>query len=292
MKKYFIVPVILSLSMLSWAQEKKDLFDVKKSGAELEIMKGILSTTISYAAQSEHKNTWRLNTSGMNACYLAGQGAVFLIPTATFRSMELTPFLNGQDINLDLDLSNLKEQMHLLALKSQKLAAENESRIAELYQRELGAGSESGTGSGTGSGKGNGSPPQPPAPPAPPQPPAPPAPPQIDLDQIRKRVEEYKQGMNKSREEAAAKQAKFLKSLEEISSHLIEALANYGDSLTQVKSGEYINLIFQTDLFDADLGRTKTQYNIISAQKSWITDYKAGRITLDNFKQKVLQYTE
>ncbi|HTY63879.1 MAG TPA: hypothetical protein VMG30_16650, partial [Acidobacteriota bacterium] len=85
---------------------------------------------------------------------------------------------------------------------------------------------------------------------------------------------------------------KFLESLKEIRVYLIEALANYGDSLTQVKPGEYVNLILYTDAFDSDTSKMKTRHDIISAQKSWITDYKAGRITLDNFKQKVLQYTE
>jgi len=99
--------------------------------------------------------------------------------------------------------------------------------------------------------------------------------------------------MKMDREEAAANQQKFLENLKEIRVLLIEALANYGDSLTQVKPGEYINLILARDSFDNnDSGRMKTRHDIISAQKSWITDYKAGRITLDNFKQKVLQYTE
>ena len=99
--------------------------------------------------------------------------------------------------------------------------------------------------------------------------------------------------MKKSREEAAASQQKLLENLKEIRVYLVEALANYGDALTQVKSNEYINLILSTNTFDdTDSGRMKTRHDIISAQKSWITDYKAGRITLDNFKQKVLQYTE
>jgi hypothetical protein len=35
-----------------------------------------------------------------------------------------------------------------------------------------------------------------------------------------------------------------------------------------------------------------SRYDTISVQKSWITDYKAGRLTVDAFKQKVLQYAE
>ena len=156
MKKYFIViPIILGLGVLSWAQGSKDLFDAKKSEAELEIMKGILSTTISYIAQNQQKDAWRLNASNINAYYLVGQGAMFVIPTSTLRSIQLTPFLNGQDIRLNLDLSKLKEQTQTIELFAQKQAA-------QLSQSGIGAGQGAGIGSGVGPGLA-----APPAPPAP-----------------------------------------------------------------------------------------------------------------------------
>ena len=110
------------------------------------------------------------------------------------------------------------------------------------------------------------------------------------MKSFERKWREYQARIKKSREEAEANREKFLESLKEIRMPLIEALANYGDSLTTVKPGEYINLV----LIDGHLrfGRMKTRHDIISAQKSWITDYKAGRLTLENFKQKVLQYTE
>jgi hypothetical protein len=87
--------------------------------------------------------------------------------------------------------------------------------------------------------------------------------------------------------------------LSEVKVHLIEALANHGDSLTHVKSDEHINLILTPDrggymiiggtFGDAD---DRPRHEIISVQKSLITDYKAGRLTLDGFRQKVLQYND
>jgi hypothetical protein len=292
MKKYFIViPIILSLGVLSWAQGSKDPFDAKKSEAELEIMKGILSTTLSYVAQNHQKDAWRLNASNMSSFYLIGQGAVFVIPTSKLRSIELTPFLNGRDIKLNLDMSKLDEQTRFVGLFAQKQATDTEKMVAELSKSAIGAGQGSGAGPGIGSGVGPGLA----APPAPPKPPAPPAPlaaPQVDREELRKKVEEYQIEIKKSREEAAANQEKLIESLTGIRVFLIEALANYGDSLTQVKPGEYINLVLCTDSFDSTFGRMKTRHDVISAQKSWITDYKAGRISLDSFKQKALQYTE
>lgn len=312
MKKYFIIAVILGFGMLCRAQGSRDRFDSKKSTAELEIMKGILSTTISYAEQNGHEDMWNINTSGMSAYYLVGQGAVFVIPTSPFRSINLAPFLSGQNANLSLELSKMYQQTRLTALEAQRKAAELEKQAAELSKRGIASGLGSGVGPGTGNSNGNGAatatrpsppappkPPSPPAPPTPPSPPAPPAPPQTNAAEIQKTdaeyqraVAEYRQAIKKSQEKAAANQEKFLESLKEIRPPLIEALANYGDSLTQVKPEEYVNIVLQKDLFSADQGRGKESLDIISAKKSWITDYKAGRITLENFKQKVLQYTE
>jgi hypothetical protein len=311
MKKYFIVIfIVLGLGVLSWAQASKDLFDARKSESELEIMKGILRTTLSYAEQNQQNKAVQFGTPYLSAYYLVGQGATFVIPTSSLRRTDLTPFLNGQNIKLALDLSRVKEQSQQMALEARQQAAEIKwatQALMKTYAAEpdsgigpgIGSGKGSGVGSGTGSGKGSGTkvppiPPAPPAQPAPPTPPAPPAPPQTDSQDVFKKMEVYQAVLKKSREEAATDQQKFLESLKRLREPLIEALANYGDSLTQVKPGEYINLILsREDSLDImDYGSAKTRHDIISAQKSWITDYKAGRISLDTFKQKVLQYTE
>ena len=101
--------------------------------------------------------------------------------------------------------------------------------------------------------------------------------------------------MKKSRQETEADNQKLLENLKKVRVDLIETLANYGDSLTTVKPNEYISLILVTETPDSTLGRlggAKERHDVISAQRSWITDYKAGRLSLDGFKQKVLQYTE
>ena len=132
--------------------------------------------------------------------------------------------------------------------------------------------------------------PFPPTPPAPPAPPAVPKPPQINHEDLQKTVEKLRAEVKKSREEAEEVRKKSLETLAEIKKHLIEAVANYGDSMTTVKADEYINLVFLPDSFGPVM--LGTRYEVISAQKSWITDYKTGKLSLDDFKQKVLQYTE
>ena len=234
MKKYFIVIIlILGLGVLSWAQGSKDLFDAKKSEAELEIMKGILSTTISYTAKTYQKDPWRINLSNINAYYLVGQGAAFVIPTSALRPINLAIDFSRELPTAD-QLARLREQNRLVELKAVALSGRATESI-------IGTAVGSGVGSGIGSGIGPGLA-APPAPPKPPAPPAPSVPPQVDREELRKQVEEYQLAIKRSREESSAIQERFLESLKEIRVYLIEALANYGDSLTTVKPGEYINL--------------------------------------------------
>ena len=92
-----------------------------------------------------------------------------------------------------------------------------------------------------------------------------------------------------------ARQAEYESNLEMAKYKLIETLANYGDSLTTVQSGEYINLIFTANNYTTGIystvSRRQATREVISARKSWITDYKAGKLSLDDFVNKVLRYT-
>jgi hypothetical protein len=105
MKKHLARFLVIScLAAFSWAQGKVDLFDIGKSQQELEIMKGILGTTLSFVAQNLQRQsastsgTSKVNTpfgpvavstpwrsSNMHAFYLYGQGAVFVFPTSSLR---------------------------------------------------------------------------------------------------------------------------------------------------------------------------------------------------------------
>jgi hypothetical protein len=306
-KKLAAILFILGVAIFSWAQAPKDIFDGKKSQAEMDIMKGILSTTLSYVTQGQKVDPWRFNTSSISAYYLYGQGAVFEIPTSVFRR-SYSGIFAGAVFNPEMS-----ESLQQLNEHSKEL----EVKVAELAQRYK-TSVVVGTGAGVGSGKAatkiglsNEAAPAAPVPPLPPAPPATPAVPapqpapfvspnpsaspmpfKVDREELRKKIEEYQAKIKKSREEADADREKFLQSLNEIKGYLVETLANYGDSLTTVKPNEYINLVLSTDSLDSDFGNRKPRHDVISVQKSWITDYKAGRLSLDVFKQKVLQYTE
>jgi hypothetical protein len=301
MKKYIAGFIIITfLGAVSWGTAqgtKTELFDVTKAQQEIEIMKGILSTTLSFVAQSLQKQpttgargvatpfgayspSWRV--SNMNAFYLYGQGVVFVIPTSGLR-------LAGSRNMLALaDLDNMTADM---ARASAELA--RASREFAVAGRGTGSGVVGGVSGAVAGGAATGAAPKP-AQAA--TPPATPVPPQVNQEELRKKVAEAQERVKKSQAEAEANRAKFLASLSQIKVYLIEALANHGDSLTTVKPNEYLTLVISTDDYDGFMigeeGGSRTHREIISVQKSWITDYKAGRLTLDAFKQKALQYSE
>lgn len=312
MKKYLALTLIfLCLGTFCWAQgTKTTLFDVVKSQQEMEIMKQILGTTLSFVAQNIQRqqatgkvvstpfgpgvagrDTYRF--TNMNAFYLYGQGAVFVIPTSNLRF--------GGFGSMSFGMAGTRDLM------SAEREIEAASRQMDAAARALERGA--GTGITGGIAGGVSTPPPPPPPPATPQAvkpptatPAPAAPPAksapVSQDDLRKKVAEAQEKVKKVREDSEANRAKFLQSLGEIKSFLIEALANHGDSLTTVKPNEYITLVIMLDDFGdmnwygGDATGDRAHEEVVSVQKSWITDYKAGRLTLEAFKQKAIQYAQ
>lgn len=277
MKRYFASFLMVAcLASLSWAQGTKELFDARKCQEELEIMKGILGTTLSFIAQNAQRQAAgtastrtgtvlsRWGYSGINAFYLYGQGAVFVIPGSSLRGVSSFAYSDG--------LKALASAQARLVQESDQIAA-------------LAAGAGAGMGAGTATA----------APPKPSQAPKTPPPPQTQ-EELSKKLNEQLERAKKTSEDRLANREKLIKAIAEMKGYLLEALANYGDSLTTVKPNEYINVVISADDFDNIFvlnGDVETTHReVISVQKSWITDFKAGRLTLDAFKQRALQYNE
>ncbi len=321
--------LVASLGSFSWGSAqgaRTEPFDLKKSQQELQIMKGILSTTLSFVADdlrgreagaSSQRGdriyrTFEGNWGGANitAYYLYGQGATFIIPisalsaafsrgTFAFASTgfgDHPQFEYHFDIGEQMDQANMELEAATAALEAERDGLEAMTAQASGTVQSGGvAPATSAAGRGTGSGRGAGSgssqavvTPQPPPRPAPRAAGSPP-----NQEEMRKKLFQAQEQVKKRREEMEARRQKLLQSLDEVKGYLIEALANHGDSLTTVKANEYINIVITTDEglpFLSEEGTTSASKQVISVQKSWISDYKAGRLTLDAFKQKVLQY--
>ncbi|HYK91075.1 MAG TPA: hypothetical protein VE398_20045 [Acidobacteriota bacterium] len=327
MKRRFIsLMLVVSLGLVSWGTAQSGSsapFDVRKCQQELEIMRGILSTTLGFVANDIKgrqviasaggkretvlaNSWWSPNVSGY---YLHGQGAVFVVPMSALRGH--AGWLLGSEH--DGDYQVFSAQMEAAEAK----LAQSEAMLEALSQPTLpGGGVGVGVGSGTGSSVAGGvvggvpggvsggvvggvpggvpSPAAVQATPAPaPTPKA--AKPLANQDEIRRRLLEAQERVKQHREQSDAERQKLIEAVAQAKVYLIEALANHGDSLATVRPNEYLNLIITTDdggLFFAGADEPRARRQIISVQKSVITDYKAGRLSLDAFKQKVLQYEE
>jgi hypothetical protein len=345
--------LMISMGLLSWGAAqgaRPDLFDLKKSEQELEVMKGILTTTLNFFLKESRrastqkgerdedqvykdfpvKGPW--GGSRVSAFYLYGQGATFIIPVSTLRYAKAPVKVGALDadqlkLNAELDALQALQLEEQIATEQQfeaELAQLELNRVAETQEQQLAtlqnelsfllAGVPGGVAGGIPGGVGGGIPggvrgpakarPKPskpaaqvapPQPPQAPQPAAEPRSPQRE-EEVRKKLEDLQRNVVKRREMEEVKRKELLERLAQIKIYLIEALANHGDSLTHVKPNEYINLVLTAEDGDkwfklADSEGESSHREIMSVQKSVITEYKAGRLTLDAFKQKVLQYS-
>ena len=343
-KQHLCLIILITVALLSWKAtpgSQSQLFDLRKSRQELEIMKGILRTTLEFAAKElgtpdseTMKNKIYLNFGGLSnigAFYLYGQGAVFTIPTSSLhRSLNanlkavnlslaaLDKQLQDQNILLEGQLGNRIQEEMERAQEEVERAQEEMEGYQELNEDAFG-GVIGGVVGGVPGGVALVLPPEAPAPPQAPAapivhpvpivPPTPaalqaapqPKPPRAQTkvspekrEELRKRLAEAQEKVKKRQEQLELNQAKFREQLAEVKVYLIEALANHGDSLSVLKPNEYVNLILTDDSGEAffpGFGEPRNKREVISVQKSTITDYKAGRLSLDGFKQKVLDYS-
>ncbi len=318
MRRFFAVLILILNIGLLWSLAqgtRTDLFDQRKVDQEIEIMKGILGTTLDFAVRDmqssnatsanemgrlEHTLGWN-NISGF---YLYGQGATFIIPTSELA----IPWRRPGRIAMAMDLSHLDASVYSEAMASAQEAMEQaQAELVEVQEefrdqmeetaeaeREVQAAADTVAAA---------SPAPTPAPAVAPVAPARPArpaarvqpaqPPKPDQEALRKKLAQAQEKVKKRQEALEQRRQKFQEALAQLKVHLVEALASHGDSLTFVKPNEYINLVLSTDIGEAMVlgGGGGSQRDIVSVQKSVVSDYKAGRLTLEAFKQKVLQYS-
>ncbi len=287
MKKLFFICLMLALNLglVAWTLAqgpRSDLFDQKKVEQEMEIMKGILATTLDFATRellggekgdhsphAEFIGQWGI--SGVSAFYLYGQGATFMIPTSSLRLSRrggetlIAAYELAEPLVLHEDAMKDYQQALESAAELQRDLAEERAEVAALKAQAA----------------------------APAPRPEPKVKTKQSPEEIRKKIAEAQEKVKKRREEAEQRHQKFMEVLAQVKVHLVEALANHGDSLTFVKPNEYINLVLSTDEGAFLLGgqRRGSNREIISIQKSVVSDYKAGRVTLEGLRQKVLQYS-
>jgi len=270
MKKYSAVAlpliVIISLMPLGVLNGQPELFDQKKSRQELEIMEGILQTTLQFAlkevkSQNEPGKDEKLKPdfygeiggfSNIESFYLYGQGVIFIIPTASLQ--------NRSTLAGFVEYAALTDKSEFFQLAPGWPGSSPAPAIARRAEVDKSDSKQS---------EGN-------------------------QTEVRKRLSDAQERVKKRKEAEVSLRMKLDELLVRVKSSMIEALANYGDSLTQVKPNEYVTLIFSSERSShfkiMTAGENPRQQEIVSVQKSLITDHKAGRLSLESFKQKVLNY--
>jgi len=269
MRKYFYA-IFLSLLMALnvWAQGTNAPFDMAKTQKELEIMRGIFKTTLSFNPEDSQRNPI-FNLADIRFLYLTNQGVNFYVQNLGFSPPEMAwddirfqfdeAALHTNLEKLGVDLERMQERLKTQILSSEELYSQSE--IGEERKKALEA--------------------------------------RADIEDEKERIKQHKEAVEAQRaeilerqkemkqqiqvqkEKTAKQQEELRQKLSVVKESLIEAVANYGDSMTTVKPDEYINLIFDAS----------GQYEIVSIQKSWIKDYKAGKLTLDQFEEKAIQYS-
>jgi hypothetical protein len=266
MKKYIAALLaIFGIAAFLQIYGMEEPVNMKKSREEIEIMKGILETTLSYAAQNLSQQakpaastkaitvfgTRTIHSPMIHAFRLKGQGVVFTIPITSMPISDSSVFAG----NVGNELSRQIES----AIRSGEL-------LNQLWlTKDLQTIPQSPTGQDPSA--------------------------QKREELLKKKAEELQAKMQKRREEDQAKKEKMLRDMAEIKSRIIESLANYGDSFTTIKPDEYINFVL-TPGSGFSIEIEPSSYSAISIKRSWIADYKAGKLTLDSFKQKALNYSE
>ncbi|MBN2321719.1 MAG: hypothetical protein JXR49_21750 [Acidobacteria bacterium] len=263
-RSWYVISVFLLMGLTAWAQGVSAPFDMAKSEKELEIMRGIFKTTLSYDSDdSQGVNFFQF--AEIRYMYLEDQGANFFMKVLDFNPQEF-------NLNLGFDSSLLESRLKMTEENLKRLQENlkrNEQSVADFYfSRSESQDSDKDTVN--------------------------------EFNRAQQNYEKYITEAFSSAEEALTGKQEAMKQniqtqkamiekqqenrrpkMPEIKESLIEAVANYGDSLTVVKPDEYINLVFDTS----------GQYDIVSIQKSWIKDYKAGKLTLDQLKGKTIQYS-
>ena len=269
MNKYCLgIFLSLLMAMTVWAQGTNAPFDMAKTQKELEIMRGIFKTTLSFNPEDSQRDPI-FNLADIRFLYLPDQGVNFYVQNPGFFSPPIAwddikiqfdeAALHTDFEKLGIDLERMQERLKTQVLSLEELHSrsetdeekekalearsdiEDEKEIIKRQQKAV----------------------------------------EAQRAEILERQKEMKQQIQVQKEKTAKQQEERRQKLSVIKESLIEAVAGYGDSLTTVKSDEYINLVFDTS----------GQYDVVSIQKSWIRDYKAGRLTLDQLKAKAIQYS-
>ena len=262
------------------AQSETTPFDPAGLRQELEIMEGILHTTLKYALEESDSGP-RAFSRRTESFHLYGQGAVFVVNLPFRRSRDIVREVARQKRGIarqKRELSRIKnalgetEDPNILILKAQQQV------LTELASIEADAASDA---------------PPPTAPTWEPLPPAPPvafveqAPEQV-LEPLKERLQSLQNRLQVQQRQMEEHNAEIEKKMVDVEKALLEALSRHGGSFRSLSEGEFVTLILNQG--EKWLGRSPSQARVLVVPKSALMAFAADRIAWDAFLRQVVSY--
>jgi hypothetical protein len=288
----FLLVVMIAATGNLYAQ--KPDFDANLSQKEIEVMKSIISTSLSLVRQDSRGNESRgrrfgrfvafdgFSEGSVSGYYLYGQGVVFSIPFPCVSGKTTEEWEEAAARLADLSVDRAAEAETLyaeMALMQSQLELERQN--LEMWRLEEGQVL--------------------PAPPSPPEPPSPPDEPAVTSSrterdpearkkEMAKRIAKMKERLDESRQKSEEFRQQAEQERAVLREELVRVIATHGDSMTHVKDNEYINLLLRNNCEPFGWNRSDEKQTILSIKKSDVKAYRSGQITLDQFKAKILEY--
>ncbi len=263
---------------------------------EMQVMKSILSTTLSFVGRPEQASGSRVGRNGtggvdagrIDALYLQGQGAVFIVSLDNGSSFDPSRYIAAEKEIARLEASGSPRataaELRLLRslMRHDFVGVHEFEALAEIEAGAAGAGDEgqvparlrplSGI---QGANK-------------------------ESRADIKQEIDRLKKELAETREQAEANRRR-------LEDALVDVLSRYGDSLTQLRPDEYVNLIISAKSgfggfifpeiewgsagFSVGGGASDDHSDmILTVKMSDIRDYRAGRIDQAAFTGRIRKY--
>ena len=294
---------LIAILMVTGVLAAQPDIDSRQAEKELAIMKSVISTTLKllrkdfqekYETDVEVAGVFRrhveylheIEHSSIEGQYLFGQGVIFTIPYPClgedfpFEVVELEHRLQEMVEDQMVDAEYLVEEAEYLAEE-----AERALRDADLARREVII---------------MRSPPSAQEPPEAPEPPDSPEPhPEIpDVPELspeaKARLERTVKDINIKltvlKEESEEQKKLIAEERDAIKEELIEVIAAHGDSLSQLKQDQFINLVLKDQCGHFGWRADNTEQTVLSVRKSDVSAYRSGQITMDQLRERFVEY--
>jgi len=306
--RYMAFCLVLVIGVGGWLAtslaQRNAPFDVQQTNKELEILEGILSTTLKYAVDDSSRTRTRRagvlqfgRSQQIESFYLYGQGAVFMIPNSrSAHSSRPADLAQVRDLIDQVEEKGTTTDTYLRSLERRIKRAERGFVLQGFIEPEYIR-----------------------VPPLPPEPPTAPRAPgtgseelvyaelaqayalsaglrgkEVSGEDLEEWIQTNREALQEALQESEQSQAEMEQREQKIQDAIVSALAQHGDSLSAIQPDEYVSLIFLSDSRGLDSfvspRQNRSGARVVSIQVSQLSEFKRGALTLDQLRESLVQY--